>query len=386
MTTSEDYAMRADMMRQWSLDCERIVLLQDQVTAIQVKLEESHQENAVLKSQIEALRRDAETHRNRFVDLEVQLSERDEAIKQLRSRNNAPEEPEDAKPSLPLRPTSESLQAAPVQIKAPPVCDHRGSKSVASTSRVASATAKPEIKGEEETVSTTAGGPQTYVTLPPEPRLQELKAFPQFVPPVDQGAIFSRMFLSANLGGSIQPLIVGIANSQKPLAVKCGIKKFLCPNLKMNPWCPLQPGQHGFMFVGLGNESETFREPEELNLFLSVPPPSGNLEVSYLGLYEAVRVEALTPAEWGTLSSTVQRSYVDVTVSRYANVATSNRPRLALKVQEDYDSGRLSVPCVRLVCKGFDEGLNAGLLEAQSRERTWLNSGPDRRKRPRLDS
>lgn len=60
------------------------------------------------------------------------------------------------------------------------------------------------------------------------------------------------------------------------------------------------------MFVGLGTECETFQVPEELNLFLSVPPENKmSLKVSYLGRYEVCRVDPLTVAEWQTLSPIV---------------------------------------------------------------------------------
>ncbi|KAJ7619149.1 hypothetical protein DFH06DRAFT_1361303, partial [Mycena polygramma] len=174
---------------------------------------------------------------------------------------------------------------------------------------------------------------------------------------------FTREFLSANLGGSPQPLIVKIGVSRKPLAEEHDVKKFLCPNLSQNPWCPRSPDKHGYIFVGLGNESETFREPEQLNLFLSVPPPpkSGKaLEVTYLGLYEATRVSGLTAAEWQTLSPVVRV----FPAARFYKA--ENKPKLLPLIQAEYASGVLSVPCVRLRAIGFDEALYAGLVAANS--------------------
>ncbi|KAJ7070908.1 hypothetical protein C8F01DRAFT_1108299 [Mycena amicta] len=190
---------------------------------------------------------------------------------------------------------------------------------------------------------------KSYLTELPPQRLEELKDFPDFVPPRDERPVFTRYFLSQQLGGGSQPLIVGIGK-QKPLSKSCGIKKFLVPNLKMNPWCPRAPGCHGFMFVGLGAESGTFEEPELLELFLSVPPRSkGQLEVSYLGSYLVVRVNPLTSAEWRTLSPTVQKEYVDCT----ANRTKARNP----DIQRNYDLGKQLVPCVRLTCVGFNEAL-----------------------------
>lgn len=150
------------------------------------------------------------------------------------------------------------------------------------------------------------------------------------------------------------------------------------------------------MFVGLGNESETFREPEQLNLFLSVPPKSGQgktLEVTYLGFYEVSRVAGLSVTEWGTLSrvvsflpsaelplnySKVQRNYTDTTCSRQSGVTGENKHRAHAKIQAEYGSGVLSVPCVRLRCVGFDDALYAGLLAARTGNSTTLSRERDR--------
>ncbi|KAJ6610115.1 hypothetical protein B0H10DRAFT_1812243 [Mycena sp. CBHHK59/15] len=125
----------------------------------------------------------------------------------------------------------------------------------------------------------------------------------------------------------------------------------------MNPWCPTSPGQHGYMFVGLGRENNTFLQPEHLSLFFS------RLEVTYLGLYEVCRVAPLTIAEWKTLSSCVQHQYSITTSSKgSAKGVGTHVGRGPAQIRADYDSGLLSVPCVRLKCIGFDETLYAGLL------------------------
>ncbi|KAJ7235894.1 hypothetical protein B0H12DRAFT_133873 [Mycena haematopus] len=220
----------------------------------------------------------------------------------------------------------------------------------------------------------------SYLTPLPKRRRKELEAFPEFVPDVGESVIFTRGFLSAILGGSHQPLIVKIA-LQKSLAKSCNIKKFLCPNQNQNPWCPRSPGQHGYLFVGLGSESETFREPEQLNLFLSVPP-GGNksLEVTYMGFYEISRVAPLSVDEWRTLSPIVQQNYATTTASRENDSKT-----IAIRAQ--YDSGVRLVPCIRLRCIGFDEALYAGLLAANNtpnNKRRSEGGGPDY-KRPRRE-
>lgn len=164
---------------------------------------------------------------------------------------------------------------------------------------------------------------RAFLTPVPQSRCRELQVFTEFVPDVDDSVVFNRTVLSDKLGGSVQPLIVKYdmffplltsahsfsidPKKQKPLAEQCNMLKFLCPNLKYNPWCPTTAGQHGYMFVGLGNESETFNDPEELNLFLSAShAKGGNLDVSYLGRYEVCRVPPLTAAEWQTLSPMVK--------------------------------------------------------------------------------
>ncbi|KAJ6503409.1 hypothetical protein C8R47DRAFT_1106051 [Mycena vitilis] len=261
----------------------------------------------------------------------------------------------------------------------------------ASTSRLSASTSvKPEIKEEAEDFTVVESMlPLNYLTPLPEGRRKELDAFPEFIPDVDESEKFTRGFLSAHLGGSHQPLIVKIGGSRKPLAEEHDIKKFLCPNLNQNPWCPRSPGKHGYMFVGLGNESDTFREPEHLNLFLSVPPPpkSGNaLEVTYLGLYEATRVSGLTAAEWQMLSPDVRRNYAETTAHRRGEYKAENKSKLLPLIQAEYASGVLSVPCVRLRAIGFDEALYAGLLAANSggkkRDRAMSNSDiPDPKRR-----
>ncbi|KAF7320433.1 tRNA N6-adenosine threonylcarbamoyltransferase [Mycena kentingensis (nom. inval.)] len=168
------------------------------------------------------------------------------------------------------------------------------------------------------------------------PRLADLGRFPAFIPPINVNAVFDRDFLSQNLGGSIQPLIVSIGGSQKPTAYKLEIKKFLVPNLEKNPWCPRCPGQHGYMFVGLELERETFLAPETLNVFLSVPAKSSRLEVSYLGVYEVQRVDPLSLAEWWTLSRSERISYIKLTAKRMAGSTYTD-------IEARYNSG--NPPC-----------------------------------------
>ncbi|KAJ6575241.1 hypothetical protein B0H19DRAFT_1127820 [Mycena capillaripes] len=299
------------------------------------------------------------------------------------------------RPKASKKKTAKEEQASPgaVASTSQPAVQPRA-ETVASTSQIPTSTSapifKPEIKDEDDDLSIVESTmPLKYLTPLPEGRRKELEAFPEFVPDSAESEVFTRAFLSATLGGSHQPLIVKIGASQKPLAKDCGMNKFLCPNLNQNPWCPRSPGKHGYMFVGLGNENETFREPEQLNLFLSTPPQgSRNLEVTYLGVYEVSRASGLTVAEWETLSPAVQRNYTETTASRRSHSKT-DKPKTVANIHAEYASGRLTVPCVRLVCVGFDEALSAGLLAANSRwnkrERD-ISDGDSPNKRRRTES
>ncbi len=103
--------------------------------------------------------------------------------------------------------------------------------------------------------------------------------------------------------------ITGRVRNQKNLAFFAGIDKYLCPNLDQNPWCPTVPGQHGYMFVGLDMECDTFLTPERCTLFLGQKRDSRAAgRFQYLGEYIAQRVDALTLDEWNTLSPEVRFS------------------------------------------------------------------------------
>lgn len=95
---------------------------------------------------------------------------------------------------------------------------------------------------------------------------------------------------------------IRIGKSQKPLAKIHGISCFLAPQLNRNTWCPRTPGQSGFMFVGLGTESDWFTSPESsYPLFVGM----GKSKFAYCGTYSAVRVEGLSVEEWKSLPDSV---------------------------------------------------------------------------------
>lgn len=59
---------------------------------------------------------------------------------------------------------------------------------------------------------------------------------------------------------------------------------------------------HGYMFVELGLEADTFVEPETRHLFVGIAVRQHR----YLGLYEVTRVkDNLTPDEWKALPDSV---------------------------------------------------------------------------------
>ncbi|KAF7307031.1 Acetyltransferase component of pyruvate dehydrogenase complex [Mycena indigotica] len=211
------------------------------------------------------------------------------------------------------------------------------------------------LKAENNRLAAENGDP-SYLTETPRGRLNELKRFPELVdvPAFDNLPIYSRDYLSTQLGGSIQPLIVPIGK-QKQLSASLQIKKFLVPNQSMNPWCPRAPGQHGFMFVGLGAESHTFEQEECLPLFVSKPRSGGNLEASYFGDYHVSRVEPLTLEEWNTLAPAVQKSYAQCTARK------EKRDYDWISTLHAYNAGLKRVPCVRLVCVAFRYELFQGL-------------------------
>ena len=165
------------------------------------------------------------------------------------------------------------------------------------------------------------------LTPMPAQRHKAFAEIPQVFPNIDiRGGkdLFEREFLKNTIGGAIQALIVrsvydthnkspigskssSVSNSQTPLAKAREITTYLCPGLDHNPWCPAAPGNHGYMFVGLGREKDTFLEPQNFNVFVGLLKNKGSdrRKYRYMGVYCAVRVAPLTVDEWNTLSEFV---------------------------------------------------------------------------------
>ncbi|KAG5353377.1 hypothetical protein C0989_007522 [Termitomyces sp. Mn162] len=186
-----------------------------------------------------------------------------------------------------------------------------------------------------------------YSSTPiPEARRRTLAQLTDYIPDVDcTDVTFRRALLASSIGGSIQSLIVRVTQSQTALAKTHDISMYLCPALELNPWCPTTPGKHGYMFVGLGQEEKTFMEPHVgLNVFLGKTRSHGKpKEYCYLGVYTAFKI---------IYSNTTKEKNKD--------------PRTVEVIRAAYDAGGLSVPCVRLQCTGFNEGLYNVLLAARS--------------------
>lgn len=81
---------------------------------------------------------------------------------------------------------------------------------------------------------------------------------------------------------------------------------YLCPTINHHPWCPSTPGQHGYIFVGLGKEKDTYKSPAIRHLFVGLPKTkTRNRRFRYLGQYRVMRVRSLSVEEWGTLPEEV---------------------------------------------------------------------------------
>ncbi|KAK0245851.1 hypothetical protein EDD85DRAFT_802352 [Armillaria nabsnona] len=219
--------------------------------------------------------------------------------------------------------------------------------------------------------ATSSNDATSYITDIPDERLKTLRDFDMVIPPASSAAVgikapYTRAFLGTNIGGSIQPLIVRVTNSQTALAQKHGIDCYLCPNLEHNPWCPTIPGQHGYIFVGLGVDKDAFvGKGEFYTVFVGIKEGSSR-RFRYLGRYTATHVAPLTVAEWKTLAPSVQSTYSETTKKKIKDT------RPAEKIKSLYDEGALSVPCVFLKCVDIDHELSSSLESA-------LRNGPQQK-------
>ncbi|KAJ7631090.1 hypothetical protein FB45DRAFT_917476 [Roridomyces roridus] len=250
---------------------------------------------------------------------------------------------------------------------------------------VASCSREQGLKRENSEIDHSQAQSKSFLCDIPESRRDGLKTSPELIPEIEDCAVFTKGLLKTSLGGSIQSLITKIGPSATTLAKECGITRFLCPNVKNNPWSPRAPGQHGFMFVGFTTESEAFDTSETLNLFLGVPSGHrGPLEVIYMGIYEVCRVAPLSVEEWGTLSVTAQTEYAKTTAERVRGIKTP------AEFKHEYDTGKRFVPCVQLTAVGFDMKLYKALVanlgaEVRTKDLFASIAGPSPAKRRRIE-
>ena len=127
---------------------------------------------------------------------------------------------------------------------------------------------------------------------------------------------FDRDFLKITLGKplsdrSVLPFVFLVTSSDFGLSLnlessrKQTIASYLCPTLKHHPWCPSRTGDHGFIFVGLGKDKDSYRSVAIRNLFVGLPKTAMDRRFRYLGRYQVTRVEPLSVDEWTMFSAEV---------------------------------------------------------------------------------
>lgn len=66
------------------------------------------------------------------------------------------------------------------------------------------------------------------------------------------------------------------------------------------------PGDHGYMFVGLGTEKNIFETPEIHQLFVGFEGPKRQKLFRYMGEYRVSRTDPLSIQEWKALTNHVR--------------------------------------------------------------------------------
>ncbi|KDQ30674.1 hypothetical protein PLEOSDRAFT_1101660 [Pleurotus ostreatus PC15] len=215
-----------------------------------------------------------------------------------------------------------------------------------------------------------------YVPSIPKTRRAKFDSFPSVVIDDDcnNSAMFSRKFLAEHIGGSCQPLVVRITNSHKEIARRLNINSFLCPNLDLNPWCPIIPGDHGYMFVGLGTEKNIFEIPETHQLFVGLEGPKRQKLFRYMGVYKVSRSDPLPIQEWNALTNHVRilhhfcHTHIQAGTQVKDGYASLTKTRTSDSrdteaIRADYDNGKLQVPCVLLQCIDYSDELARSLSQ-----------------------
>ncbi|KAF9056286.1 hypothetical protein BJ165DRAFT_1432397 [Panaeolus papilionaceus] len=168
--------------------------------------------------------------------------------------------------------------------------------------------------------------------------------------------LFDREFLKRTLGENVQLLLDRMSETMASTDKKAMISTYLCPTLSHHPWCPSMPGQHGFIFVGLGKDRDTYAQASLRNLFIGLPKTSAKKrKFQYLGKYKVHRVESLGVEEWMNLSDETKHMYSKVAKDKLKD------PRTVEEIEVAFERQELSVPCVVLQCVSFDREFYAAL-------------------------
>lgn len=101
-----------------------------------------------------------------------------------------------------------------------------------------------------------------------------------------------------------------IADTATDLALKWKINGFVYASID-NPWCPVVPGDHGYMHVGFGSDKNAFDTPETQHVFVG---GGRDKRYRYCGKYELTRVDPLNVNEWMALPERVRCSCISIVV------------------------------------------------------------------------
>ncbi|RDB29379.1 hypothetical protein Hypma_015407 [Hypsizygus marmoreus] len=249
---------------------------------------------------------------------------------------------------LPAAPVPSTMALADVSVVAKPIRDDRGTRQDSS-----------EVVDENDLQVSL---PMPVTTPTPAARLRSIEDLVQFIPDADDACVFRRQLLKEKIGGSGQPLIERVTRSQTALAKARNIDMYLCPGLDHNP-CARRLQDNMDSFSSDLAKKRTF------------------LEYRYLGVYTATHVAPLNLEEWNTLSEDVKYTYASTTRSKTQVLKNQS----VQQVLTSYNTGQLSVPCVRLECTDFDSILYNALVTAQSKPRAVISCAIGKRVRDEHD-
>ena len=182
------------------------------------------------------------------------------------------------------------------------------------------------------------------------------------------------LFIFAKLLRSDSGISLNLQSSEKQI-----VPSYLCPTLNHHPWCPSRPGDHGFIFVGLGKDKDSYHPAAIRNLFVGLPKTVMNhRRFRYLGKYKVTRVDPLSVDEWAMLTTEVSAEVIcGLTIvlffqfkAVYAKL-TKDKTKDARTLDDiviAYENGDLRIPCVQLQCIGFDEDFFTALLTQRGTE------------------